>query len=38
MEAKRAELKAKANKMFNDTFDKVFKSLATGDWLSEYLN
>ena len=38
MEAKRDELKAKANKMFNDTFDKVFKSLASSDWLSDYLN
>ena len=38
IEAKRAELKAKASKMFNDTFDKVFKSLATGDWLSDYLS
>jgi len=38
MEAKRAEIKAKATKMFNDTFDKVMKSLATGDWLSDYLS
>ena len=38
MEAKREELRAKANKMFNETFDKVFKSLASNDWLSDYLN
>lgn len=38
MEAKREELRAKANKMFNETFDKVFKSLAANDWLSDYLN
>lgn len=40
MKAKKKEIVDRANKMFNDTFDKVMKSLEeTGvDWLSDYLN
>ena len=37
VDAKVAAMREKANKIFNETFDSVFKRLATDDWLKKYL-
>ena len=37
VDAKIAAMREKANKIFNETFDSVFKKLATDNWLKKYL-
>ena len=39
LDAKKQELRERANKLFNETFEKVMKSFSTGDidWLNKYL-
>ena len=39
LESKRKEIQERASKIFNDTFDKILKSLASTDvdWLKKYL-
>ena len=39
LDAKKQELRERANKLFNETFEKIMKSFSTGDidWLNKYL-